>query len=607
MLEPETRHLLTDALRPPDGHSVDIAVATTYTLDLTSLLLAPMAMAAYDQESENGIDGVNALALLESIRRYADRTTVFCQAGGIHVPASYPKLATFAEGCVVEVAPNIAGRVFHPKIWALRFISAEGSYLHRLVCMSRNLTGDRSWDTVLVCQEDSESQNTVGCDDLATFLTEISALSIRALSPARKLQIQDLTTTLRSVQLCVPVPFTSARFLPLGTPSGGSWPLPDRADELIVISPFLDAGAMARLPKVKTSTVISRDHTFDRLGSGRFPNNVSPMVLQPSADGAEVDELASTESPINEVRTGLHAKVMAWDEGSIGYILTGSANCTGAAFSGNIEFNVLLSGPVGLCGAHAILDDGSDQSGLIRMLQPYEIAATEGVDDPSYVAERAIEGFHLALAKLNPVLHVSEAPDGYDLTLSMRTPPVILGRSTVRPVSLNRKVHAVRLDEEDPKWQGISLNAISPYIVVETTLSQPDVTVTRSCVLLAELIGAPSDRATHVLRELLANEAEILRYLALLLGDPSLDDMLSRFAQTSEDEEGKVKKNGGGPSFDDLILLEPLVRAASRGDASLARANELLDELRDESGNLPNVSEDFQELWRVVWEARETA
>jgi hypothetical protein len=108
MLEPETRHLLTDALRPPDGFGVDIAVATTYTLDLTSLLLAPMSMAAYDQDSSNGFEDVNALALLEAIRRYAEKTTVFCQAGGIHVPGSYPKLGAFAEGCIVEVKPPTA-------------------------------------------------------------------------------------------------------------------------------------------------------------------------------------------------------------------------------------------------------------------------------------------------------------------------------------------------------------------------------------------------------------------------------------------------------------------------------------------------------------------
>jgi hypothetical protein len=43
MLDPEGRHLLLDALRPPPGHELDVAVGTTYTLDLYALLTAPVA------------------------------------------------------------------------------------------------------------------------------------------------------------------------------------------------------------------------------------------------------------------------------------------------------------------------------------------------------------------------------------------------------------------------------------------------------------------------------------------------------------------------------------------------------------------------------------
>ena len=51
MLQPDTRRLLTDALRPPSGFHLDAAVATTYSLDLVSLVLAPLAMAAHDAAS----------------------------------------------------------------------------------------------------------------------------------------------------------------------------------------------------------------------------------------------------------------------------------------------------------------------------------------------------------------------------------------------------------------------------------------------------------------------------------------------------------------------------------------------------------------------------
>ena len=88
------------------------------------MLLAPLAMAAYDQ-AEEGIENAAPPTLLESIRRHADHTTVLCQAGGIHVPSTYRKLTVFAEEVIVEVAPP-PGRMFHPKIWVLRFANADG-------------------------------------------------------------------------------------------------------------------------------------------------------------------------------------------------------------------------------------------------------------------------------------------------------------------------------------------------------------------------------------------------------------------------------------------------------------------------------------------------
>ena len=42
MLAPDNRGLLLDALRPPPGHSLDRAVATTFTLDLETALMVPL-------------------------------------------------------------------------------------------------------------------------------------------------------------------------------------------------------------------------------------------------------------------------------------------------------------------------------------------------------------------------------------------------------------------------------------------------------------------------------------------------------------------------------------------------------------------------------------
>ena len=47
VLEPDGRALLLDALRPPPGHSLDHAVATTFTLDLETALTVPLAFAGF--------------------------------------------------------------------------------------------------------------------------------------------------------------------------------------------------------------------------------------------------------------------------------------------------------------------------------------------------------------------------------------------------------------------------------------------------------------------------------------------------------------------------------------------------------------------------------
>ena len=84
MLDPDDRHLLVEALKPPPEMTLDIAVGTTFTLDLQALLVAPVSFALFSATAPGGES--DSLALLEAVRRHADRITIFCQAGCIAVP-----------------------------------------------------------------------------------------------------------------------------------------------------------------------------------------------------------------------------------------------------------------------------------------------------------------------------------------------------------------------------------------------------------------------------------------------------------------------------------------------------------------------------------------
>lgn len=97
MLEPGARVLLLDAFRPPAGYQFDRAIGTTFSLDLHALLVAPLALAAFDWETPDGRLPDDPVALLESLRRCADRIDLFYQAGEIALPAGYHRLYTWLE------------------------------------------------------------------------------------------------------------------------------------------------------------------------------------------------------------------------------------------------------------------------------------------------------------------------------------------------------------------------------------------------------------------------------------------------------------------------------------------------------------------------------
>jgi len=120
MLDPAARLIYLDELRPPPGYWLDRAVVTTYSLDLMSLLMAPLSMAMLDvrRDSDGGLDPIGAL---EALRRTADRFVVFCQKGRISVPSQHQLLYGCLEPAVIETAVQRGG-TFHSKTWLLRFV-----------------------------------------------------------------------------------------------------------------------------------------------------------------------------------------------------------------------------------------------------------------------------------------------------------------------------------------------------------------------------------------------------------------------------------------------------------------------------------------------------
>lgn len=191
MLAPDNRYTYLNQLKPPAGYTLDRALATTFSLDLLTLLIAPLAMVFYEcQDKDEAI--TSRVEVIEALRRVVDRLVIFCQKGRIDVPKTASLLYSYLEPVVVEVQPAEGSAVFHPKTWLLRFTGEGRPVFYRFLCLSRNLTFDHSWDTVLSLEgEVQERKRGFGTNrPLRDFVAALTGLAERDLPDSLRAHIE---------------------------------------------------------------------------------------------------------------------------------------------------------------------------------------------------------------------------------------------------------------------------------------------------------------------------------------------------------------------------------------------------------------------------------
>lgn len=617
MLDPEGRHLLLDALRPPPGHEMDLAVGTTYTLDLYALLMAPVAFAMFDRESEDGTPRMDPIAALQALRRYAGRITMFCQAGDIAVPRDYRSLVVYLEQSIVPVVPPNPNAIFHPKVWFIRYRQPNTDVTaYRLLCMSRNLTFDRSWDTIL--RLEGALSDMVQRPELREFAAALPAMAdpVKPISDERRAAIEGLAGELERVTWEGPDGMAIERFWPLGHDGRAQWPFTGRADRFFVASPFVTQGALTRLTgQVRGSILLSRPETFDQLGGKATGHLRERLVLsadtrETTADPDVTNNLDATSIPDDmeipgAVLEGLHAKLVVADVPYGGRVWTGSANLTDAAFGGNVEFMTELRGPKKRCGVDAIIADQSARMGLRKLVEPYEPATPEGRGLTALEqAEQRLDKARRILGRLRYTATCRKDDSGkFDLELSglpLESAPLDPASleglvATIRPVTLGDGAATV-IDVQPTGLTvryRLSYEAITPFFAFRLRPVDEALPLDASFLINAELVGAPGDRAENVMVGLLRNRADLIRFLLLLLGN--IDDALAAIAG----DGSATWENGGSwaTSAASEALLEPLVRAYSRDRTRLHEIRHVMEELaKTETGR-----EILPDGWDAVW------
>ncbi|KKM12616.1 hypothetical protein SY88_02615 [Clostridiales bacterium PH28_bin88] len=637
MLEPQDRRLFLESLRPPAGYTLDCAIGTTFSLDLLTMLTVPVAFTAFDREDEDGRKFKDSLALLEALRRHARQISLFCQSGRISIPKRHQALFGYLEDSVFEVAPPDPQGVFHPKVWILRFHAPQEPVLYRLLNLSRNLTFDRSWDTMLALEgelidrRNAFSQN----HPLGDFVASLPSMAVRTPLPERVLaDVEKVQAELRRVRFELPNGFEEISFWPLGIKGRRTWPFEGRIDRMLVISPFLSDTCLQRLTASgKGHVLVSRVESLDVIQTRNLEQFENLYTLSDEANPEPEDTTeqgqssieqggdpyltkAETEAEIESEPSlaGLHAKLFVADAGWNARLWTGSANATDAAFNGNVEFLVELTGKKSRHGIDAIFGQADGRTSFINLLNKY--TPSEGkteADNDLIDLEAKVEEVRRNLAGAGLVAKVTSVEQEYYLNLFLSKDSILVIPSEVHvrcwPVTLREMASVVLTrtsqgklidDELLVTFGPLSLEGLTSFLAFEIRATASGKNSCVRFVLNLPLQGTPTDRNERILRSLLKNKEQVLRYLMFLLSEGGVDahDVL-----LPERNPG-AGAAGNGTSLSGLPIFEEMVRALYRNPERLDQIARLVDDLKKTPEGQELLPEGFDAVWQPIWDVR---
>jgi len=577
VLAPDDRKVLLDLLRPPPDMRLDMAVATTFTLDLEAALVIPLAFTPLETNAAG-----DPIAVLEAIRSITDRFTVFCQAGEMRLPAAASDLFTFLGPIVHEVKRPRPGHLFHPKLWLLRYLSDDALGALRLVVASRNLTNDAGWDAVVHFDAEIGTSRDPDNKPLVDLLGWCRDNTTRAMTDQRRDALDRLAQDVWRADWWAAEDAPHFEFHVLGV--SNRTPGPDfTGHRHLVISPFVTDDGIDLVAPSSNRTVISRPAELDKL---------TPATLASFAYRT-ISSLDAVEDGVAPTLGDLHAKIVIVEQAKKTRTFVGSANATGAAFNGNIEVLVELIGPRKLIGIDAALE------GMGPLL---EDCALTGGATPSAADElqRQLDDLLRAAAEVDNVITPHLDDDGAYRVIVQTEPllPDLQGIGGSLEL-LSRPGHAITLDPGVGMYEsftGVPLADITPFLVLRIELAGPPRTA-GAAVLRAHLHHDVPGRFDAVIARQVDTPEKFLRFVYLLLG-------LSAPAAQANGGSGDDGSFGAWLGTGSTSLFESLVRALATNPAALDGLASLVERLlATEEGRaiLPNG---FEDLWASVMQAK---
>lgn len=593
MLAPDNRALLLDALRPPPDYSLDRAVATTFTLDLETALMVPLAFAGFRFD-----ENPDPIEIMEALRRMSDRLDIFCQAGAISAARWPSDLVALLEKSIHEVKRPRAGRIFHPKVWALRSLDPSGDPSFRLVVLSRNLTASRSWDTVLWFDGRIRDRRPIANNaPLARFIAALPALAVGESPIERRDALAELAEDLRRVHWELPDGAREVHFHPIGLPRARSFPIEEHFSgyRKFVISPFIREKFIddVLVPARQGAILISRGEELNQLQ----PDTLGGLDIYEIDPASQLSADDDGAEPNRTFLTNLHAKVFAIESARLAHLFVGSANATEGAFNGNVEFLCELVGPVAKFGVDALVGDDAP---LRSMLTPYVVSDTPEIDQPSTTG-RALEGLLVDIAgQVGFRTAIAKQADGWvpRITTDSELPQIPVGAS-VTIAAHNRPTETYELHPGAPVEIEMSpreIADVTAFLQLTASRTEEGTVIQRSTVVCSQIDGEPDDRYHEIFARQIDTPEKFMRLLALLMGFTS--------GNVAGNAPGSGGWTGSWSTGTGQGVLELLARALSENPVSIDHLATIVEHLRGSASGMAILPPGWDDVWIPAREAR---
>ena len=605
MLDPNTNRLdYGEQLNPPLGYELDSAIATTYSLDLETLLAIPIAL-CFNDTLDGDLKG-EKLALLEAIGQLKGKLKVFYQKGNISVPANYNRLFTLLEPCIHPVIPS-GGEFssFHPKLWLLRFVETgkakkKAKVLYRLIVLSRNLTFDRSWDVAVSLEGKMDKKSAKKDTEWATFFNRLLETT-SDFEPAKIFQKE-----LKQLTWDSPSNFKNA-LLHIGGKVGKNnfgKPLSINQkdnDALMVVSPFIKSSGggidglswLASYAEQGKKYLFSRSEELNSIGEEKLSGWCCYAINEGLVNAEERLEL-NEGTPKQAIQShNLHAKIIINECGSQAYWHLGSANATTAALGNeskdprNVEAMISLQGDINKVGILALIDQWTEEDSDKGLFVKHEFQAVDTeINNKLMCMLRKAE--HILICAQWTLTAKKESEDNkFLLTLTTKDIPIISDGVSVKVEQL---AIPGKCDlSESMVWRDVDISNISKLIAVDITVEVNGESETKRLIIDTDLnIEGGDIRAQYILKSMVDTEEKILNYVRLLLQvKPDKNYWLS-FGEVGS------SSNASDFIFSDSPIFEQLLLASSRYPQLLKRINDLLRRLKESGIEIPDS---FNRLW----------